>query len=232
MTDDLPPLAPLHCVLEFLHTGDVGALRRAPRYGQNFDSETRARLFQHLCRSGARVRGNIDGAPATWIESLELINDFQVGYWRPTGLGQLACLESRIAYPADQVRDHSRPVQHPAAVTPNYRLVVLNAKVETAPLLLQAAHVEPVLANQQAIPAREDEQTRRARTAKGRQSRRGLKALNAEYPNEVSDTIATETVKQTCNAWLEKNEEKGSDGKIPKLPEIDVYARLLGRRRD
>ena len=55
--------------------------------------------------------------------------------------------------------------------------------------------------------------------------------MRVEYPNGVSDIIATETVRQTCNAWLEKNEEKSSDGKIPLLPGVDVYARLLNRRK-
>jgi len=224
MTDSIPPLAPLHCVLEFLHTGDVGALRRSPRYGQNFDPETRARLFQQLCRSGARVRGNIDGAPATWIESLELINDYQVGYWLPMGLGQLACLESRIAYPADQVRDHSRPVQRPAAVEPNYRLMVLNARVETAPLLLMVDS-----ANMTELPVIRSDVEFQAR--KGSQTRRALRAMGAEYPNGVPPSVTAETFKHTCNAWLERNEEKGADGKIPRPPGIDVYAELLGRRR-
>jgi hypothetical protein len=229
-----------------------------------------------LGQSGACARGNIDGAPESWIESLELLNDFRVAYWHALGVGWIAYLESRIAYPADLVRDHSRPVQHPAAVKPNYRRIVLNVKVETPPLLLQAAHtwwrakiesecalsclpppgqlwwpwqiarrrpvklaaqmadgasvitlpyissdVQPATASRQATRAKEGRQTRRARSA-----------MDAKFPNGVPDSISMDNVHHECTVWLENNEPKGSDGKIPKPPGVDVYARLLGRRVD
>jgi hypothetical protein len=274
MTGDIPPLVPLQCALEFLHTGDVEALRRPPRYSQHYDSKTRDRLLQRLAQSGARVRGNIDGAPESWIESLELLNDFRVGYWYAMRVGRIACLESRIAYAADLVRDHSSPVQHPAAVKPNYRRIVRNVKVETASLLLQAAHTRwrakikrecavsclpppgrlwwpwqiarrrpvklvaqtadrsvialPVI-NSDVKPATA---SRQATRVKGRQSLRALAAMDAKFPNGVPNSFSTDNVHYECTVWLENDEPKGPDGKIPKPPGIDVYARLLGRRID
>jgi hypothetical protein len=190
-------------------------------------------------------------------------------------VGRIACLESRIAYAADLVRDHSRPVQHPAAVKPNYRRTVRNVKVETASLLLQAAHSRwrakiksecavsclpppgrlwwpwqiarrrpvklvaqtadrtsvialPVI-NSDVEPATA---SRQATRVKGRQSRRACSAVDAKFPNGVPNSISTDNVHHECTVWLEKNEPKGPDGKIPKPPGIDTYARLLGRRVD
>ena len=134
MIGEVPPLVPLQCALELLHTGDLGVLKRPPHY-RRYDTEIRDRLLERLAQTGARVRGNIDGAPESWIEPIELLNDYRVGYWHAMKVGWVACLESHVAYPADLVRDRNRPASHPAAVNPNYRRLVLNVKVETAPLL-------------------------------------------------------------------------------------------------
>jgi hypothetical protein len=237
MTDDIPPLVPLQCALEFLHTGDAGALRRPLRYGR-YDPKTLDRLFPRLGQSGARVRGNIDGAPETWIGPLELLNDYRISYGCFMKVGCVARLESRIAYPADLVRYRRQPVRHPDAVEASYRLIVSNVKIEAEPLLRWVVSQHNIDLGKPAVDAAglstadELSSAQNSLVKEGRQTRRARQAVNGCFPNGVPENTSTEKVVQECTVWLEQNDERQGDGKILPPPSYDVYARLLGRRID
>jgi hypothetical protein len=130
MAEDIPRRVSIEAALNYLHDGT--ALTAFATY-RDFDRATLDRLQVQLDKTGARVRGRIDGGRPEWIELMDYELACGKGYFPVLGEGKIRVIValSRHEYLATEVKDHSAPVKRPDAVEPNYRLVVKNLEVET-----------------------------------------------------------------------------------------------------
>ena len=131
----MPQWVPLEAALNFLHDGTTLTASLVER---DYDRKTLDDLQDRLCRTGARLRGEVDGSRPDLIEPAAFINDYYLAYIGPFATfdgGSAIVLVSRRTYPAAEVKDRICPVRDPNMPEPRYRLVLQNLKVEVAGLL-------------------------------------------------------------------------------------------------
>ena len=109
-------------------------------------------------------------------------------------------------------------MQHPAAVKPNYRRIVLSVRVETAPLLREIERVSRV----DPVPNGDGWQTVRAKTA-----------LRGLYPPDgrIPEGVTIKVVRGRVADWLDFNEPRPNTGERVPPPSWDVISRIRKSQR-
>lgn len=175
--------------LDALHDGNPAALSAAVSGRVLYDRATLNRLQGLLMATGARVRGQIEPAPPSWIESTELV-DYEFAYhWFHDVIDPLLVLESKVAYAASDVRDHGAPRGRPGSIEPRFAMVVINLFVETAPICAAMAS-----AGEGAKPARRTRQAEKLEAVKV--------AIRNRYPEGVSEAHTTADVHREVNKTI------------------------------